>query len=352
MRPSRSASPMVNPSTLSPGRRFMLRPGWWRCSWQCRRTKDSTGCGPTPTDAAGRSPRWPPISWNAGYRCAISATRQRTCDDVATDYEASRPASAAQTRLAIAALTSTLTTNFDLPTLLDTVVENAQVGFAAHSAVVLLLDHRPNNGNDTEIQIVAQAQRSGSALDLTFQRSGPGLISARDGAVAMIADLADTQETRWEAYCAHAASKGLRSVRAFPIISFGTSVGSMVVHTEDPWGAERPNDFGQTLANLVAVALSLGTTDSRRTDTVNTINHLLHGITAIATATGVIAEISGVSVDDARLQLQRLARSHGQTATTYARAVLAAQRAHPDNPAVTGILRPPPDLTPPQRIDS
>lgn len=259
--------------------------------------------------------------------------------------------STAQTRLAIAEITSTLTTNYDLPTLLDTVADNARIGFEAHSAVVLLLDHRANSGGNTEIQIVAQALRDGTGTDLTFQRSGPGLVSARDGAVAMIGDLADAQDTRWPEYRRYAVDQGLRGVRAFPIISLGTSLGSMVVHTDDPWGTARPNDFGQILANLVALALSVGATDHRRTDTVGTVNDLLQGITAIATATGIIAESLNLGVGDARLQIRRLARSHGQTTSAYALAVLAAQRAHPGDPTVTGVLQPPPDLIPPQHID-
>lgn len=270
---------------------------------------------------------------------------------MATDNQTGRPAGAAHARLAIAEITSTLTTNFDLPTLLDTVADNARIGFEAHSAVVLLLDHRPNSGDSTDIQIVAQAQRDGGGADLTFQRGGPGLISAREGAVSMIADLADTRDTRWPGYRSHAASRGLRGVRAFPIVSMGISLGSMVVHTDDPWGTVRPNDFGQTLANLVALALSVGTTATRRFDTVETVNDLLHGITAIATATGIVAEILQLDVDDARKHLHRLARSHGRTVSAHAHAVLAAQRNHPDNAAVTGVLQPPPDLIPPRHID-
>jgi hypothetical protein len=105
------------------------------------------------------------------------------------------------------------------------------------------------------------------------------------------------------------------------------------------------------LANLAALALSVGATDRRRTDTAGTVHDLLRGITAIASATGIIAEVLGLDVDDARQHLRRLARGHGHTVSAYAHAVLAAQRSHPEDPAVTGIFRPPPDLSPPQHID-
>ena len=272
---------------------------------------------------------------------------------MASDEDTTRPNDGARVRLAIAEITSTLTTDFDLPTLLDTVADKARIGFQAHSAVVLLLDHRSDRDDGADIQNVAQAQRNGSGSDLTFQSSGPGLHSARDGAVAMIADLADAdaEDTRWPGYRSYAAGRGIRGVRAFPIVALGTPLGSVVVHTDDPWGTARPNDFGQTLANLVAIALSVGASAGRRGDTTDTVNELLRGMTAIATATGIIAEALDMDADEARLALQRLARSHGQTASRYAHAVLAAQREHPGNPGVTGIFRPPTDPVPPQHID-
>ena len=45
-------------------------------------------------------------------------------------------------RVAIADVTGTLTTDFDLPTLLQTVVTHAREGFDALSAVIVLRDDR------------------------------------------------------------------------------------------------------------------------------------------------------------------------------------------------------------------
>ena len=89
---------------------------------------------------------------------------------------------ASRDRLAIAELTATLTGEFDLPTVLDTVAQDAREGFDATSAAVILLDGERQTG-DTGVQVVAEALSQPTDADLSFIGSGPGLDSARGGAV-------------------------------------------------------------------------------------------------------------------------------------------------------------------------
>lgn len=256
-------------------------------------------------------------------------------------------------RLAIAELTATLTTDFDLPTLLHSVAEHARAGFEAYSAAVLLLDHRQTTGNGG-IQVVAQALRDGVDVDvdLSFNGTGPGLVSARDGAVTMIADLADIQDTRWPQYRRYAAAAGMRGMRAFPVTSLTIPLGTLVVHTDEPWGVLRPNDFGQVLANLTAIALAGRSIEVRRDELADTIETVLRGTVSIATATGILAEYSGLEARAARLQLIRLARAREITVTAYADSVIDAHHNNPHDPGATGIFDPPPQLGPPRHIDT
>ncbi|BDB42371.1 hypothetical protein Mkiyose1665_53910 [Mycobacterium kiyosense] len=256
----------------------------------------------------------------------------------------------AQIRLAIADLTATLTTDFDLPVLLDTVASDARQGFDAYAAVVVLLDHR-RTAQDGDVHVVAQALREPTSADLSFQRAGPGADSARRGAVTMINDLGEQTDTRWERYRRHAAAAGMRGMRAFPMTSLGVPLGALVIHTDIPWGSLRPNDFGQTLANLTALALSIGPIKDRATDTTATINTVLQGSVLIATATGIIAERLTLSADDARAHLARSARQHGHTTTTHARAVVVAHNNAPHDPTALDALLQPPDLISPPHID-
>lgn len=269
----------------------------------------------------------------------------------------------ARTRLAIAELTSTLSTDFDLAALLDAVAIDARVCFQAYAAAVVLR-HRRDGADATALHIVAQALREdigtdGAEGDLSFQATGPALDSARDGAVTMIADLTDVSDTaqgvdtRWSGYRRAAAAAGMRGMRAFPITSLGIPLGAVVVHTDEPWGLQRPSDFGQVLANLAGIALSIGPPEQRRAGAADTIvEAVLRDGTLIATATGIIAEVFGVDFDHARLRLQRLARGHGVTLTAHARAIVDTHDARPHAIATAAVFQKPPGLAPPRHIDT
>jgi hypothetical protein len=106
----------------------------------------------------------------------------------------------ARTLLAIAELAATLTTDFDVPMVLHEVARHARECFDAFSAVVILLDHGHTAGQDG-IQIVGEAVQEGHWLDPRLHTTGPGLVSARDDAVAMIGDLVEEADNaRWPHY--------------------------------------------------------------------------------------------------------------------------------------------------------
>lgn len=252
----------------------------------------------------------------------------------------------ASTRLAVAEITASLINDFDLPMLLQKIAVHAFEGFVSLSSAVVLVQ-------DQDAYVVAEFVRAGRGLDPILHVSGPGLTSALDGAVAMITDMdSDRDDARWNRYRARAAADGVRSVRAFPIVSLGAPLGSLVVHTDDPWGTERPNEFGQILADLIALALTSGLVQGRRSTAADSVGTVLRGATTIALATGILAEHFGDGVVDARLRLARLARSHGNTATARAERIVAAQNRVPSALAETGVLDPRPDLEPPRHFDS
>jgi hypothetical protein len=259
---------------------------------------------------------------------------------------------AARDRLAIAELTTALAGDFDLPTVLDTVAHDARRGFEASSAAVVLLDGRHRTG-DTGIQVVAEALLKTTDADLSFLTAGPVLASARDGAVAMIADLADAEDTRWPGYRRDALRAGMRGMRAFPVTMLGSSVGALVVHTGDPWGLGRPNDLGQILANLTAIAISIAPhSQQRRSDTRGTIETVLQGTIMIATATGIVAEVAEIDPAQARLHVHRLARAHQSTVTAHAERIVTAYDSDPQHFATSTLLAPPAVLPLPPHIDS
>jgi hypothetical protein len=95
---------------------------------------------------------------------------------------------------------------------------------------------------------------------------------------------------------------GALCAAAVRLTSLAVPLGAVVVHADEPWGNGRPNDFGQILADLTAVALSTGKVDGRA------------------------------------------------AATAQAAAIVRAQETLPADPGATAALHPPRDLTPPPHI--
>ena len=103
------------------------------------------------------------------------------------------------------------------------------------------------------------------------------------------------------------------------------------------------------LANLAAVALSSAAVEDRRVDTSNSIEALLDGTVVIASATGMLAEVLSVSVEEAQRTLGRLARANDVGVTAQARAIVEAHDRDQSN--VDPAWARPPDLRPPRHID-
>jgi hypothetical protein len=256
-----------------------------------------------------------------------------------------------QNRVAIADMTGSLTTDFDLPTLLQTVAGHARDGFDAFSAVIVLRDDRRSTAGD-DLHIVAEACRANVGADPELNTTGPALSSAHDGALTLVNDLG-ADDTRWPDYRRRALSAGLRGVRAYPIKSLSASVGSLVIHTERPWDeSEQPSEFGQILANIVAIGLARGASVGRTSSVAESVDTVLEGTTIVATAIGIIAEHRHLQIVEARHLLTRLARAHGVTVTAHARAVVSAQDSSPEDLHSTGVLVPPPDLGAPRQLNT
>ncbi|GAC02823.1 hypothetical protein GONAM_61_00610 [Gordonia namibiensis NBRC 108229] len=239
---------------------------------------------------------------------------------------------------AVASVTGTMVHEFDVPTVLQNVAERTRLCFEAHSAAVVLLDPR-REPDSPSLHIVAESSAVDHASYPLLYTSGPALESARSGAIALISDLTDATDTRWPQYRRHALEAGFRGVRAFPVVAMHVPIGAIVVHTVDPWSYDQPNQAGQVFADLTSLALSAaGGADARQVRLEESIDSVLEGVTVTATAVGIIAEIRGVDLIEARVLLTRLARAHAVTPTTHARSIVAAQREHPRDPESTGLL--------------
>lgn len=251
---------------------------------------------------------------------------------------------------AIATVTRSMVHDFDLPTVLQNVADQTQVCFQADSAVVVLLDPHRIAGT-AALHIVAEASIDAVNTHSLLSTVGPALDSARSGATALVADLVEADDTRWPEYRRRALEAGLRGVRAYPILGGPAPLGSVVIHTAQPWRPNQPNQAGQVFADLTALALAAGMGDGHSSVRLDeAVDAVLEGTTAVATAVGIIAEARGLDISVARLLLTRLARARGITPTDHARAILEAQRENPRNAGAAGVFDSP-ELPIPPRID-
>ncbi|WP_328813639.1 GAF domain-containing protein [Rhodococcus sp. NBC_00297] len=249
------------------------------------------------------------------------------------------------TRLALADITATLITRFDLPALLERIAGTALTGFDAHIAVISLLD-------GDALHAVATASVGSAAADERLFTSGPVRTSARETAVAMIGDASAAGSSRWEQYRALAEESGVGAVRAYPVVALGVGLGALAVYTAEPWGTQRPDELGQMLADLTALALTTGASEIRRVDASAAVQALLSGAATISGATGVLAEFFDDSTSAARTRLSRLARAHGTTDSEHAAAIIAAQNVAPADIGSSELIYLPTSPVPPRRFDS
>lgn len=227
--------------------------------------------------------------------------------------------------VAVADIVHSLTRPFDVAELMDAVADAARQGFAARSSAVVVVDRarRP-----VRAETVAAAGDVSALEDPSLSTSGPGLTAAGDGALAMIDDL-DEESDRWPRYREHARGAGIRAVHAFPIRSLDRPVGSVVVHTADPWGDNRPVMLGLLLADLAAIALSAGIGDPQPATVEIVVDRLIRDNRVIAMAVGITAATLDLDPSDARRELRRLAAAHQTPFAAHARALVMAHDRRP-----------------------
>lgn len=126
--------------------------------------------------------------------------------------------------MAIADITATLVTDFDLPSILQLIADYALTGCEASSVAIVVLDVQG---------MLRVAAHAGTPIDPALDTSGPARDSARNSVTAMV-DNWNTSGQRWERHRAVALANGFIGLRAFPVILLDAPVGSVVVHTASP----------------------------------------------------------------------------------------------------------------------
>ncbi|MEV4414758.1 GAF and ANTAR domain-containing protein [Catellatospora sp. NPDC049609] len=176
------------------------------------------------------------------------------------------------------------------------------------------------------LEFVAASDENVKLLEL-FQvqnHEGPCLDAFRTGRPVVNADL-QLASGRWPLFAPKAVQAGFRSVHAFPLRLRAECIGAMNVFSSDVGGrlAETDAQIVQALADVAAIGLLQARAVSRGEQLTEQLQGALNSRIVIEQAKGAVAQLRGVSVDDAFALIRTYSRSRNLRMGDVARAVIA-----------------------------
>ncbi len=224
-------------------------------------------------------------------------------------------------------LADTLVDDFDLIEVFTALAERSVQLLDADAAGILIADQRG------AMQVIATSSEKARLLEL-FQvqaDEGPCLDAHRLGRVVSHLDL--DHDSPWPRFGPRALEAGFRSVHAVPMRQRTERVGAFNLFMETPKTLEGADVLAaQALAHAATIAL-LQDHAAREAQVLTTqLQHALDSRVVIEQAKGVLAERSGVDMDEAFVVLRNHARDHNERLGDVVRAVV-------DNTLSAGVMQ-------------
>jgi GAF domain-containing protein len=217
-------------------------------------------------------------------------------------------------------LADTLVADFDVVELLTRLADGCVELLGVGAAGLMLA------GPDGELKVMASSSEAMRVLEL-FElqaKEGPCLDCYRSGQPIMQTDLA-RPTSPWPRFAAKTLAAGFRSVQALPMRLRGTVIGALnLFHVEA--GDLRTADIeaAQALADVATIAI-LQHRASLESQVVNQqLHHALNSRIVIEQAKGMVAELAGLSMEQAFSALRTYARNHNLRLVDVARSVIDA----------------------------
>lgn len=218
-------------------------------------------------------------------------------------------------------LADTLVAEFDLIDFLHTLVERAVTLLDADAGGVMLADQRGG------LEVMAASSHEVRLVELFELQNdeGPCLEAFRTGQAVTRADPADMARS-WPVFTARVRAAGYASAQAVPMRLRDEVIGALNVFRVSS-GALSPADM--RLARAMADVATVGLMQARAIQTRNLLAEQLQGAlnsrVLIEQAKGVLAERSGLQVDQAFTVLRTHARRNGVSLGTVAAEVVAGR---------------------------
>jgi GAF domain-containing protein len=213
----------------------------------------------------------------------------------------------------------TLVDEFDLREFLNKLAERA-AGLVDASAVGLMLADQRGR-----LEFMAGSDESVRPVEL-FQlqnQEGPGLEAFRTGLPVINVDLA-AEAARWPRFVPRATAAGFRSVHAFPLRLREQVVGALNVFGTAKGGHLAGGDVPiiQSLADVATIGLLQERAIRRGELLAEQLQAALHSRIVIEQAKGAVAQMLGITVDEAFAVIRAYARNHNRRLIDLAHTIL------------------------------
>ena len=220
-------------------------------------------------------------------------------------------------------LADTLVDDFDVVELLFLLTDRCVDVLDVAAAGLMLV------APDGALRVMASSSEAMRLLEL-FElqaQEGPCLDCYRTGEAVVNQDLASVN-SRWPRFAAEALAAGFHSVHALPMRLRGTIIGALNLLRVDPGEMRQADvDAAQSLADVATIAV-LHHQVVGETQVVNEhLQHALNSRIIIEQAKGIVAERTGLDVDQAFVALRSHARNHNLRLVDLAHDVLGGIQA-------------------------
>jgi GAF domain-containing protein len=228
-------------------------------------------------------------------------------------------------------LADTLVDDFDVIELLTRLTDRC-VGVLGASAAGLVLA-----GPDGGLRVMASSSDAVRLLELQelAAENGPGLDCFRDARPVVNQDLEANVE-RWPTFCIDAIAAGFRSVHALPLRLRGTTIGALTLfHVGSDDMTQGDVAAAQALADVATIAVLQHRAALEARQLTDQLNHALNSRVAIEQAKGMLAERTGLELEQSFTLLRNYARTNNLRLADVAQTVIdgtlpAAALAPPD----------------------
>jgi GAF domain-containing protein len=216
-------------------------------------------------------------------------------------------------------LSNELVDEYDVLDMLARLTDNCAGLLDVAAAGLLLADARG------VLHLVASSSERAHHLEvLQLQRDeGPCLDCFHSREAVVVPDLA-SEEERWPHFVRAASSVGFRSVHAFPMRLHGAVLGTLGLFGDET-GRQEDDDQAQAqaLVHVPSVAIVNEKAAPDRTTINAQLQRALTSRIVVEQAKGVIAQIGGLTMDEAFSVLRRYARDHARKLSDVAADVVA-----------------------------